>query len=71
MLNTELRVLAAHWCHGGAGAGGTLGVLMMRESEINIGDDAVVSAMKTGVKVKKPALRFERRENCKVFWTYF
>ena len=53
LFNTELRMLAPQQCYDAAIADGTYTILLMRESEINIDCEPLLSAMKIGIEAKE------------------
>ena len=53
LFNTELRMLAPQQCYEAVIADGTNTILLIRESEIDIDYDLLLSAMRIGVRVKE------------------
>lgn len=53
LFNTELRMLAPQQCYDAAIADGIYTILLMRESEINIDYEPLLSAMKIGIEAKE------------------
>ena len=56
-FNTELRMLAPHQCCEAAITDGTYMVLLMRESDLYIYSDVILSAMKIGGEAKEAVLK--------------
>ena len=53
LFNTELRMLAPQQCYDAAITDGTYTILLMRESDINIDHEPLLSAMKIGIEAKE------------------
>ena len=53
LFNTELRMLAPQQCYDAAIIDGTYTILLMRESDINIDHEPLLSAMKIGIEAKE------------------
>ena len=53
LFNTELRMLAPQQCYDAAITDGTYTILLMRESDINIDHEPLLSAMKVGIEAKE------------------
>ena len=53
LFNTELRMLAPQQCYDTAITDGTYTILLMRESDINIDHEPLLSAMKIGIEAKE------------------
>ena len=56
LFNTELRMLAPQQCYDAAITDGTYTILLMRESDINIDHEPLLSALKIGIKAKEQVL---------------
>ena len=53
LFNTELRMLAPQQCYDAAITDGTYTILLMRESDVNIDHEPLLSAMKIGIEAKE------------------
>ena len=53
LFNTELRMLAPQQCYNAAITDGTYTILLMRESDINIDHEPLLSVMKIGIEAKE------------------
>ena len=60
LFTTELRMLAPHQCCEAVIADGTYMILLMRESEIDIDYDIMLSAMKIGAEAKEAVFKSSR-----------
>ena len=56
LFNTELRMLAPQQCYDAAIVHGTYTILLMRESDISIDHEPLLSAMKIGIEAKEQVL---------------
>jgi hypothetical protein len=57
LFNTELRILAPEQCCEAVISDGTYTILLMRESQIDIDYDLMLSAMKIGGEAKEGVLK--------------
>ncbi len=59
LFNTELRMLAPQQCYDAVIADSTYTILLIRESEIDIDNELLLSAMGIGIEVKEQGRYFE------------
>ncbi len=62
LFNTELRMLAPQQCYDAVIADGTYTILLIRESEIDIDNELLLSAMGIGIEAKEQGRYFETQE---------
>ncbi len=62
LFNTELRMLAPQQCYDAIIADGTYTIRLIRESEINIDNELLLSAMDIGIEAKEQGRCFETQE---------
>ena len=63
LFNTELRMLAPQQCYDAVIADGTYTILMIRESEIDIDNELLLSAMDIGIEAKEQGRFFKTQED--------
>ena len=62
LFNTELRMLAPQQCYDAVIADGTYTILLIRESEIAIDSELLLSAMNIGIEANEQGRSFETQE---------
>ena len=63
LFNTEVRMLAPQQCYDAVIADGGYTILLIRESEINIDYELLLSAMKIGIEAKGQGRGFGTQED--------
>ena len=63
LFNTELRMLAPQQCYDAVIANGTYTILLIRESEIDIDNELLLSAMDIGIEAKEQGRCFKTQED--------